>query len=86
MPADCCGGKFDVFLQSYIHKPGCPKRAGAERGAAEERLAEGRRDAFKPSVSFDPSYRLGKELEEQKRIDWITENVFGFPVGGRRRR
>ena len=82
MPCDDCGGKFDLFSQSYFHGRGCPKREiGSMRQAARERFEEGRRDAFQSPASSDPSYRLGKEREEQERIDRLNP-----VVGGRRRR
>lgn len=88
MSAKCCGGDFDVFLQRYIHELGCPRRETIWSGqrAAEERLEEGRRDAFRRNRSSNPSYKLGKKLEEQRRVDHIINNVFGFPIGGNTRR
>lgn len=88
MSAKCCGGDFDVFLQRYIHEPGCPRREttwGNQR-ASEKRLAEGRQDAFGRNRSSDPSYKLGRKLEEKRRVDHVVNNVFGFPVGGNTRR
>jgi len=87
MAADCCGGEWDIFLRSHIHKSGCPRRqVGSNREAAEKLLEQGRKDAFRPNSSFDPSYQLGKKLEEERRIEHTVNNVFGFPIGGRRRR
>ena len=82
MPADCCGGKFDLFSQSYNHKSGCPKlKSGRSREDAEELVEEGRKDAFRPSQSSDPSYKLGKKLEEERRVENLSPII-----GGRRRR
>ncbi len=88
MAAKCCGGEWDLFLRSHIHKAGCPERqiGGINREIAEKRLEEGRKDAFRPSSSSDPSYKLGKKLEEEREVEHIVNNVFGFPIGGRRRR
>lgn len=88
MSAKCCGGEFDLFLGGYIHEDGCPEREtswGRQR-VAEERLEEGREDAFRSSSSSDPSYKLGKKLEEQRQVDHVVNNVFGFPIGGNSRR
>jgi len=82
MAASCCGGRFDVFLQTWIHEPGCYKRqVGSNREVARRQMEEGRHDAFKPSGSTNPSHRLGKELEERERIERMVPIV-----GGRRRR
>lgn len=68
MAADCCGEKFDLFFQSHIHERGCPKRqVGSNREATEQRFEEGLKDAFRPSLSLDPSYKLSKKLEEERR-------------------
>ena len=88
MAAKCCGGEWDFFLRSHIHKTGCPERqiGGINRETAEKQLEQGRKDAFRSSSSSDSSYQLGKKLEEERQVEHIVNNVFGFPIGGRRRR
>lgn len=90
MPASCCGGEFNLFAQTWIHKRGCPKNQPEYgRREAERKMEEGKKDAFGPKrgdLAGDPSYELGRKREEQRRVDHIVENVWGFPIGGKRRR
>ncbi len=88
MAADCCGGEYDLFL-GFTHKPGCPSRqVGAARQAAERDMEAGRRSSqgVHGGSSTSPSYQLGRKKEQDRQVKHIVDEVFGFPIGGRRRR
>ncbi len=44
MSAKCCGGEWDLFFNSYIHKPDCPTKTDNPHSATERVERERRVD------------------------------------------